>query len=58
MNKSITEGMKRRKQIIEYAIKEKKAIKVTREGEQVQVDIKYVPLECIGFKNCYATIYL
>ena len=51
MNKSITEGMKRRKQIIEYAIKEKKAIKVTREGEQVQVDIKYVPLECIGFKS-------
>ena len=31
--------------------KEKKAIKVTREGEQVQVDIKYVPLECIGFKS-------
>ena len=31
--------------------KEKKAIKVTREGEQVQVDIKYIPLECIGFKS-------
>ena len=29
----------------------KKAIKATREGEQVQVDIKYVPLECIGFKS-------
>jgi len=26
-------------------------IKVTRPGEQVQVDIKYVPLECIGFKS-------
>ena len=51
MNKSITEGMKRRKQIIEYAIKEKKAIKVTREGEQVQVDIKYILLKCIGFKS-------
>ena len=31
--------------------KEKKVIKVTRPGEQVQVDIKYVPLECIGFKS-------
>ena len=31
--------------------KEKKAIQVTREGEQVQVDIKYVPLECIEFKS-------
>ena len=30
---------------------EKKAIKLTREGEQVQVDIKYIPLECIGFKS-------
>ena len=29
----------------------KKAIKATREGEQVQVDIKYIPLECIGFKS-------
>ena len=31
--------------------KEKRASKVTRPGEQVQVDIKYVPLECIGFKS-------
>ena len=31
--------------------KEKKVIKATRPGEQVQVDIKYVPLECIGFKS-------
>lgn len=30
MNKSITEGMKRRKQIIEYAIKEKNNAKAAR----------------------------
>ena len=38
MNKSITEGMKRRK-------------RSKKKREQVQVDIKYVPLECIGFKS-------
>ena len=31
--------------------KKKKEKKVTRPREQVQVDIKYVPLECIGFKS-------
>ena len=40
-----------RKKEIRKKKKEKKAIKVTRPGEQVQVDIKYVPLECIGFKS-------
>ena len=40
-----------RKKEIRKKKKEKKAIKITRPGEQVQVDIKYVPLECIGFKS-------
>ena len=44
--KTIQEKKENRKQK-----KEKKVIKATRPGEQVQVDIKYVPLECIGFKS-------
>ena len=40
-----------RKKEIRKKKKEKKVIKATRPGEQVQVDIKYVPLECIGFKS-------
>ena len=39
MNKSITEGMKRRKQIIEYAIKEKNNAKAAR---KYHVTIQYV----------------
>ena len=42
---------KKRKQKKEERKKATKVTKVTREGEQVQVDIKYVPLECIGFKS-------
>ena len=44
--KTVQEKKENRKQK-----KEKKVIKATRPGEQVQVDIKYVPLECIGFKS-------
>ena len=50
-NKKIKIKNHTRKKEIRKKKKEKRASKVTREGEQVQVDIKYVPLKCIGFKS-------
>ncbi|WP_209315193.1 hypothetical protein [Soehngenia longivitae] len=29
----------------------------TYPGEQVQIDVKYVPNECIGFANCHSRYY-
>ena len=41
MNKSITEGMKRRKQIIEYAIKEKNNAKAARKYHVTRQYVHY-----------------
>ena len=41
MNKSITEGMKRRKQIIEYAIKEKNNAKAAKTHHVIRQYIHY-----------------
>lgn len=42
---------------ISYPKSKYKALKGTYPGEYVEIDVKYVPNECIGFKNNYERYY-
>lgn len=42
---------------ISYPKSKYKPIKGTSPGEFVEIDLKYVPLECIGFKSNYERYY-
>ena len=51
MNRQIRKLKLRVKRVIKYPKSKWKPDKVSYPGDKVQVDIKYVPLECIGFDS-------